>query len=120
MKAIRVGVSVTVGLMAAAMLLWVGCEESTTDISITVSPASADLTNGEVITFTASLPTTNSTRQIYYPLEWQMSNTGLGVFTATTGDTAIYVAAAVAGVNTITVRDQAGSEGAASVVQTGQ
>jgi len=121
MKTMRFGMSVAVGVVSAAMLLWgVGCEKSPTSISIDITPPSATMTYWPAATtFTASLSSagTNGPRQLYYPLEWSMSDPGLGRFLETAGNTAIYEAIAGPGVNTITVHDQAGSEGTAAITQ---
>ena len=118
MKTMHVGASVAIFTLISAMIMWVGCEESPTEVSIAITPPSATVSNWSVVTFTASLPGSagsNSTRKLFYPLEWQSSNPGLGRLVQTVGDTAVYEAIAGPGVNTITVRDQAGSEGVASI-----
>jgi hypothetical protein len=118
MKTIHVGASVAILALVSSMMMWVGCEESATEVTINITPPSTTVSNWSVVTFVASLPgsgDTNSTRKLFYPLEWQLSNPGLGRFLQTAGDSAVYEAIAGPGVNTITVRDQGGSEGVASV-----
>jgi hypothetical protein len=123
MKTVRLSVLVAVALTMAATLLWVGCEESTTDMTIAVSPASIGVTNNHVITFVASLPgaTTNSNgtaEQLDFPLEWNLSNWNLGTILEAKGDSAIYMTTpGRAGPNVITVTDQAGREGSAAIAQ---
>ncbi len=117
MKTMHVGASVAVLALVSSMIMWVGCEESSTEVTINITPPGATVSNWSVVTFVASLPnaSTNDSRKLFYPLEWQLSNPGLGRFLETAGDSAVYEAIAGPGVNTITVRDQAGSEGVASV-----
>ena len=124
MKTVRLSMMMTAtALTMTAMLLWVGCEESTTDMTIAVSPASIGVTNNHVITFVASLPgaTTNSNgtaEQLDFPLEWNLSDGSLGSILETRGNTAIYATTpGRAGPNVITVTDQAGREGAAAIAQ---
>ena len=118
MKYLHVGIIAAGACLVSTMLLWVGCEDSPTDNTITVSPASVSVTNNYVITFTAALPGSNATRRLYFPLEWSVSNPALGQVLSSTGNTAIYGAVAgQSGANVITVRDQAGSEGSAAIAQ---
>ncbi len=119
MKTVRLSILSTAALMMTAMLLWVGCEESTTDMTINVSPASVGVTNNYVITFVASMPdSTNTSAELDYPLEWNLSDWTLGSIIESKGDTAIYATTpGRAGANVITVRDQAGREGAAGIAQ---
>jgi hypothetical protein len=100
------------GLFAA------GCEKTTTRAVIDISPEAAAVEAKGAVTFTASIPEAErETRQLYYPLDWQVSNPGLGSVRQTAGDTAVYVAGDSEGINTITVRDQAGAEGVAAITQ---
>ncbi len=100
------------------VLFATGCEKTTTRAVIEVSPDAAAVDIRGAVTFTASIPEAErETRQLYYPLEWQVSNPGLGSVRQTAGDTAVYVAGDSEGVNTITVRDQAGAEGVAAITQ---
>jgi hypothetical protein len=119
MKTIHVGASVAILALVSSMIMWVGCEKSTTDVSINITPQSETVSNWPVVvTFTASLPgstDTNSSRSLFHPLEWQISDPGLGRILRTAGDSAVYEAIAGPGVNTITVRDQAGYEGVAAI-----
>jgi hypothetical protein len=118
MKKVRILMLAVFVMIVAAMGLWVGCEESPTEVSIEVNPPLATTTNWYVQTFVASLPGgTGSTRRLYYPLEWSLSDPSLGRFRSTAGDTAVYETMNWPGVQTITVRDQAGSEGTAGVAQ---
>ena len=123
MKSVRLSVVTVAAVAMTAMLLWVGCEKSTTDMTIAVSPASIGVTNNYVITFVASLPgaTTNSSgaaEQLDFPLEWNLSNWNLGTILEARGDSAIYMTTpGRAGPNVITVTDQAGREGSAAIAQ---
>lgn len=96
-----------------------GCEKTTTGIVIVLSPPDADIDVSSAVTFTASVPEGDlKTRTLYYPLEWSLSKPGLGTIQQSAGNTAVYVAGKTEGVNTVTVRDQMGAEGVASVSQT--
>ena len=127
MRIARLSVVASAAIMMAAMMLWVGCEESTTDMTIAVSPASIGVTNsatsGFVITFVASLPgaTTNNNgtvETLNFPLEWNLSDWSLGSILETRGSSAIYATTpGRAGPNVITVTDQAGREGQAAIAQ---
>lgn len=127
MRIARLSVVGAAATMIAAMMLWVGCEESTSDMTIAVSPSSIGVTNSaasaSVITFVASLPgaTTNSSgaaETLDFPLEWNLSDWSLGGIMETRGSSAIYVTTlGRAGANVITVRDQAGREGQAAIAQ---
>jgi len=123
---VRLSVVMAASVMMAAMMLWVGCEESTTDMTIAISPASIGVTNStvsaSVITFVASIPgaaTNNATGDsLNFPLEWNLSDWSLGAIIETRGSSAIYVTAVGrAGANVITVSDQAGREGQAAIAQ---
>ncbi len=100
------------------VLFATGCEKTTTRATINVTPASAELDIRGAVTFTAAIPESErETRQLYYPLEWRVSNEALGSLRQTAGDSAVYVAGDMAGVNTVSVRDQAGAEGVAAITQ---
>lgn len=100
------------------VLFATGCERTTTSAVIDVSPEAAALDIRGAVTFTASIPDSErETRQLYYPLEWRVSNASLGTLRHSAGDTAVYEAGDVAGVNTLYVRDQAGAEGVAAITQ---
>ena len=96
----------------AAIHLLTGCESSTTDANITVSPSSETRTAGSDshILFTASGST-----NLYLPLEWSVSNESLGHIVESRGDEAVYESTGTPGDNIITVRDQGVSEGVAVV-----
>jgi len=113
------GLSVMIVWFAiSAMVLWVGCESSSTsdDVILNVAPATSTVRVGTLITFTASLPEGATNSAVFYPLEWNMLDPSAGRFLETVGNTAIYHAISPGG-NTITVRDQAAHEGSAAVVQ---
>ncbi len=106
------------GLLATLALV-LGCEKTTTSKTLNVTPAAWEMEPRDAVVLTASVPiTTNETYRIYYPLEWTVGNGALGSLQDTAGDTAVYVANDNEGVNTVTVRDQAGFEGVASITQT--
>ena len=112
----KLSVSFAVLLIAglAAIHLLTGCESSTTDANITVSPSSETRTAGSDshILFTA----TGSTN-LYLPLEWSVSNESLGHIVESKGNGAVYESNGTPGDNVITVKDQGVSEGVAVVSQ---
>jgi hypothetical protein len=60
---------------------------------------------------------TNLYSELFYPLEWSVSDPSLGDITAQGRDTAVYVRTSKRGSNTIKVRDQGDAEGVAVVNQ---
>ena len=109
---------VLAGLMAVVVagLAMVGCESTqTTDNVITVSPASATLTNDwATVVFTASFASSNTALAL--PLMWSVSDPARGTIRASGGLTAIYEGKNLGGNNTITVRDQGDNSGIAVVI----
>jgi len=94
----------------------VGCESTqTTDNVITISPASATLSNDwATVVFTASFASTNTALAL--PLIWSVSDPARGTIRASGGLTAIYEGKNLGGNNTITVRDQGDNNGIAVVI----
>lgn len=97
-------------LMAGLMLA--GCESSTTDTNITVTPSSETGSTGSTthILFTA----TGSTN-LYLPLEWSVTNPDLGHIQESAGYSAVYESYGIPGENVIKVKDQGTAEGVAVV-----
>jgi hypothetical protein len=56
-------------------------------------------------------------RALALPLEWSVSDPNLGSIREATGDRAVYVRTSALGMNVITVKDQYGAEGVATVNQ---
>lgn len=105
-------------LLAVVLLTGVGCEKTSTSQTLAVTPPASEIDLRAAVVLTAAIPAAESeTRRIYYPLEWTVSDGALGSLRDAAADTAVYVASDSEGVNTVTVRDQAGAEGIASVVQ---
>ncbi len=99
---------------AAVGLMLSGCEE-TTGRALTVTPTTASLTGtSNSVVFAVS---TNSLRDLSLPLEWRVTNPGLGSINSVGGMSAIYQPSGAAGDNIIIVRDQYGAEGMATVNQ---
>ena len=114
---LRFGVLLTA--LMPVLLLSTGCERTATDRALRVSPSNARVQSSEAVTFEVTLPEgTDGAREILYPLEWRVSNPELGTIRSSGGNTAVYVAGRQSGSNAIVVRDQAGAEGVASIVQT--
>jgi len=102
-------------------LAWIdsGCEEAKGVNGIALSPAAATLSvtgsNGASATvlFTASL-----NGPLALPLEWGVSNPGLGTIANHSGSNAVYVAqGSQTGNNIVSVKDQYDNEGSAVVTQ---
>jgi len=122
-----------VSLVSAAVVVAVlaGCETSDEwDTSLTVSPSAVtSQTYPETVTFTVSglstPPTTNATSELMnaelgtlsMPLTWAVSNPLLGGITTSSGNQAVYTRTRRTGINTITVQDQYGAQGIATVTQ---
>ncbi len=95
-----------------------GCESTTRQMTLELTPPSATLVPEGSVLFTARVPDAErETREIFLPLVWSVSDTGLGWIVNAAGSSAVYVAGTGEGVNTVTVRDQSGAEGIASVTQ---
>ncbi len=90
--------------------LFSGCESTTENSEITISPETAYLSASEVsvVTFAASGGDSNYT--------WAVSTSSLGTLYVA-GDTALYQSTTNAGVNTITATDDSGNAGSATVTQ---
>jgi len=90
--------------------LFIGCESSTENSEITISPETVYLNAAEasVVTFTASGGDSNYT--------WAVSTSSLGTLYVA-GDTALYQNTTNSGVNTITATDDSGHAGNATVTQ---
>jgi hypothetical protein len=120
-----------VAMWAAAVVvgaLIAGCETGgDTGIGLTVVPSFVDLsvsttstnsTTNTTITQTFTVET-NGLRSLSLPLEWSVSDTNLGMIGASGGYSASYVRTSVSnhGDNAITVEDQYGAKGVATVRQ---
>ena len=132
-EAMKTRISWMVGLMVlgvAAAWMLAGCETySNVDREIVITPAEVGFTNfvknlSYVQTFYAGEHSTNSeattngtvtlSTNLYYPLEWRVSDPSIGVIIDSTGNSAIYrTFPNIAGVNIIYCRDQSGREGQA-------
>ncbi len=105
-------------VLAVVLLTGVGCEKTSNSPTLAVTPTASEIDVRAAVVLTAAIPEAESeTRRIFYPLEWTVGNAALGSLRETAGDTAVYVAGNNEGVNTVTVRDQAGAEGVASITQ---
>lgn len=102
-------IGVVVGLMVS------GCEE-TTGRALTISPANPPTLVGtsNSVVFTVQ---TNSLDSLSLPIQWRVSNPGLGSINAVGGLSAIYYRTGGGGDNIIIARDQYGAEGIATVHQ---
>lgn len=113
--------------LLSAALFFSGCDDANTNSQeIAIAPSSITLTNDRiwVVTFRAGdnigdNDAVGSSTNIFYPLEWTVSDSGQGRFISQSGASAIYqTAGRVTGVNVINVRDQGGQVGQATVILT--
>ncbi len=106
-------------LLGAALLAAVGCDPTASDNTIIVTPSGTEIDLNTQTRLTASLPEgADEDRALYYPLEWSVKHPSIGVVLHTQGDSAVYMHHTRGRVNIVMVRDQAGSEGFASVGHT--
>lgn len=129
-------IQVIMAAVAAAGLLGLagGCEDAETDTALAVDPARSETTGkGETVVLTVYDPdeevynkaSANSSvsesnalnAQILLPLEWRVSNGGLGRIASSAGYAAIYESYGTEGQNYVTVQDQIGRKGTAVVEQ---
>jgi hypothetical protein len=118
-----------VAMWAAAVVvgaLIAGCETGGDTVALTIVPDFVDLsdtistnsttTNTITQTFTVD---TNGLRKLSLPLDWSVSDTNLGTIGASGGYSASYVRTSISnhGDNAITVEDQYGAKGVATVRQ---
>lgn len=106
-----------VAVMVLAAMAMVGCESTGSEENvITVTPASATLTNDfATVVLTASFSGTNGSLAL--PLRWSVSNTQRGSITASGAMMAVYQSNRLNGENMVTVRDQGDNEGVAMIIK---
>ncbi len=109
--------SMAVVLSVLALGVWSGCEQAEGLDGLSVSPSTVTLggasNNVTTVAFTASISS-----PLALPMEWRVSNPGLGLIVSHSGTNAIYKANKGAkGDNIVTARDQYGNEGSAVVTQ---
>lgn len=110
--------------LAAVAAVNLGCESTETTesaITVTVEPVGGVLVGkNATATLTASImiADSNKTESLVLPLEWNISNGGLGAITKSAGLSAVYVSNGKEGANTISVKDRIGRSGVAAVTQT--
>ena len=120
--------SCVVILAIVAVGSFVGCETVEGGAALLVTPAAVTFTgsnSAETVTFTVGgLATdTNGTvglvgaGELSVPLTWTVSHPSLGNITTTAGNQAVYVSSGGEGVNVVTVEDQYGAQGLATVTQ---
>lgn len=114
-KSLRVA-GVVLALLAIAFIGWFtsGCESGSGGRSLEVEPRNATI-GPNISSF--KLGVVSGVRDLSLPLEWSAANAQLGSIAGSSGYTAVYTSTGRSGVNTITVRDQYGVEGVASVEQ---
>ena len=116
MKLQKTGRRLVAGLMGGLLAMgFMGCDQGGGHDELTISPEEQELSyNSETVRFTV----VDGLRELSLPLEWTVSNPGLGKIVAHEGTNAIYRRYA-AGVNIVTVMDQYRAEGIAAVTSPG-
>jgi hypothetical protein len=111
-KMLVIMLAVVAGLAAVAVMS--GCDSAEGIDGISLSPASVTLSGGtNAVAFSAQTKSA-----LALPLEWSVSDGSLGFVTRSSGSNAVYTAnRGKTGTQVISVRDQYGNEGFASVVQ---
>ncbi len=116
-------------LGVVSLISFVGCETIDGGAGLAVSPSSVTLgdSNGvQSVTFTVAGTSTDTNGQtvitggageLSVPFTWSVSHPSLGHITTTAGNQAVYVSSGGSGVNVITVEDQYGAKGLATVTQ---
>ena len=109
--------SAVVVIVACSLALFVsGCENQGT-VALTVSPSFVDLSAGSS-NATQTFTVTEGLRDLSLPLMWSVSDPTAGYIAGSGGNSASYVQTSVSNRdNSITVRDQYGAEGVATVRQ---
>jgi len=111
-------VFVSAAMCVAAVLcgfFLAGCEDGAGTSGLTVSPSSVTLSGtSNTVTFTV---TSNSLRELSFPLVWTVQNSAMGRILESAGSTAVYFSHGVGGVNIVTAQDQYGAEGLATVTR---
>jgi hypothetical protein len=107
---------VVAGLLAVNVLV-TGCEStSSQEEVIKLTPVAATLSGGTpTVTFFAYAASTNT--PLVLPLEWSVARSDLGRILNASGVSAVYESSGRVGNNTITVEDQVGQSGVASIEQ---
>jgi hypothetical protein len=117
-RGLSVGIVLVVAAAAVVGLLIVGCEDGGAANLVNVSPAEVYMSAGtQVFTVADTTNSVSGLRSLSLPIEWSVSNPGLGSIIATDADSAVYSRTASAGVNIIIARDQYDAEGIATVIQ---
>lgn len=111
----------------AGMVLLSGCEEATNTRGLTIDPSFVDLSivstnyipgNSNITYYSQTFTVKEeSLGDLSLPLEWRVSNPGLGYIASSGGRSASYVRTTGRGDNAIIVEDQYGAEGVATVRQ---
>jgi len=112
---------VTAGAVAA-LACASGCEDADTGSSLSIDPASTDLTgSGATVVLTAQADTglsvSNRSSQLILPLTWSVSNPALGRILSSRGYIAVYESNGKVGQNVVFCEDAYGREGLAVINQ---
>ena len=113
-------ISIFALVIAVAYLLIAhsGCESTDGTSGLTITPAESTLSgSSNSVVLTVSSETNSNLRVLSLPLEWSVSNPGLGSINARGGYSAVYVRNTGSGANVVRVKDQYGAEGIATVQQ---
>lgn len=126
-KIVMIACCMMLGIIS--LISFIGCETIEGGKALTISPASVVFGGSnsvKTVTFTAGGTSTDTNGQtivtggageLSVPFTWAVSHPSLGHITTTAGNQAVYVSSGGRGVNVITVEDQYGAQGVATVTQ---
>lgn len=127
MKTTRLTRLYKIGLIILLLTVWIviiGCEtrDEVSSEVLSIKPSEVVLSgSSNTVTFAVDTMVRDyngiSVRSVNLPLRWEVSNTALGDIVAHQGYNAVYARTSQTGVNVITVRDNSGAEGVATVSQ---
>jgi hypothetical protein len=112
-----------------AIVSFIGCETIDGGGALTVSPAAVTMgdSNGvKTVTFTVGGTTTDTNGntvvvggvgELSVPMTWAVTQPTLGHISTVAGNQAVYISSGGKGVNVVTVKDQYGAQGVATVTQ---
>ncbi len=97
-------------------LFFCGCETADETSGLSISPSTSTCSNkGDVVYLSVGGTFSNAVNTIVLPYMWSVSDPSLGGIQGEGGNSAVYVSNGGSGANVITVRDQTGAQGVASV-----
>ena len=102
-------------LAAAVCVVVVSCEKASDVGGVSIDPPDTVLAgSSNTVYFTVSVPSNSATA---LPLEWSVSDPGLGGIRGVAGVNAVYIRGSPNGINIVTAKSPDGSKGIAVVHQ---